>query len=213
MNIRPALAPFLAIALAGWLVACGTQSSQPDSGLDGDGNTGPQPCATDADCRAPETCQDNGFCEYQIGPKPGDNKLVGSFACTMNGGYGSSEVIGKFQGRYVYMEYPGCRARFDPQEDPAAILTMDGLVTSELALRLVIKVPFDSPIDTAIRFGVGGVALGVFKHAELDQEGRVTDETPVAEVISGQIVFGQFGNAPNNPVEGTFNIELKAIQQ
>jgi hypothetical protein len=204
----------LALLLAASLAACGAENSTPDAGSDGDGYTGPQTCSTDADCEAPETCQDNGFCEYQIGPKPDDNKLVGTFTCSMNvSGYGSSEVIGKFQGRYVYMEYPGCLARFDPDEDPKAILFVDGIVTSELVLRLVIKVPYDSPTDTAIRFGVGGVALGVFKHAGLSAEGYITDETPVAEVIGGQIVFGQFGSAQGNQVEGSFTLELKPIQQ
>ncbi len=204
--------PALQFILAFVLVACGSESNtNTDAGMD-DGNTGPRPCLTDADCDSPETCQENGYCEYKPGPDPKDNKLAGSFSCEMNvSSYGESTVTGMFNGKSIFMEYPGCKAKFDPEDDPMAILVFDGIVTNELVFRLVVKVPNDSPTDTDLKFGVGGIATGVFKFAELNSDGYVVGETPKAEVTGGRIVFGHFGNAQGNQIDGTFSVELKPI--
>lgn len=214
MRAKHILAVLLTLAFAASFSACSGESSDTDAGQDGDGNTGPTPCVTDADCEEPETCQDDGYCEYQIGPKPDDNKLVGAFNCYTNqGNYGTAKVTGLFGGKYVYMEYPGCMARFLEAENPDSIqLWMDGLLTDELALRLFFLVPHDAPTDTEIKFGVGGVATGVLKHAELDPDGYVVGETNVAEVVGGYIIFSAVGAAQGNQVEGTFSVELKKIQ-
>ncbi len=204
----------------GLLLACslvagcgGNGSNDSDAGVDADAGDGRTPCVDDEDCRLPETCQPDGYCEYQP-DQADDNKLGGVFDCEMNvSSYGESEVTGKFKGRYVYMEYPGCRAKFDPEEDAKAVLTIDGLVTNALARRLVLKVPHDSPVDTAIRFGAEGVGSGVFKHAELNQDGYTVGETPVAEVVGGHITFSDFSNAQGNTVKGTFSVELRPIEQ
>ncbi len=200
------------LTLAFVFMACGAESQKDtDAGID-DGNTGPKACLTDADCDSPDTCQKNGYCEYKPGPDPKDNKLAGSFTCEMNvSSYGESTVTGMFKGKSIFMEYPGCKAKFDPEQDPMAILVFDGIVTNELVFRLVVKVPNDSPTDTELKFGVGGIATGVFKFAELNSDGYVVDETPQAEVTGGKIVFGNFGNAQGNKVDGTFSVELKPI--
>lgn len=210
MRTQGTVPVILALTIGLLAVACGGESNKTDAGTD-DGNTGPRPCVSDADCDEPETCQDDGFCRWDPNPDPDDNKLAGAFDCAMNGGYSTGEVTGKFDGHYIYMQYPGARAEFDPDGDPMAIVYVDGIVTNELVLRINLKVPHDSPTDTAIKFGAGGVATGTFLHLELNSDGYVVSETPVGEVIGGQIAFGEFGNGTSNPLNGTFTVELRKV--
>jgi len=203
-----ALATSLVIGL--FIAACGGGSNKSDAGTDDGG--GLSPCFTDADCDDPETCDDDGYCRWDPNPDPDDNTLVGAFDCGMNNAYGAGEVNGKFDGHYIYMQYPGAKAEYDQDEDAlTAVIYLDGVVTNELMLRIRMKVPYDSPTDTAIKFGVGGVAVGTFYHMELNADGYIVGESPVAEVIGGQIAFSEFGNGTGNIVDGTFRAELKKV--
>ena len=207
MRTRWVVALVLVLVAGLFAAACGGESNKTDGGEDG----GLTPCVDDGDCESPETCDDDGYCRWDPNPDPDDNKLSGAFSVEMNGSYGMGEVSGKFDGRYVYLQYPGAEASFDPQADDMAIILVDGIVTSELLLRLKMKVPHDSPTETQIKFGVGGVATGTFSHMELNDNGYIVGDTPVAELIGGYIVFGEFGNGTGNPVNGTLSVELKKV--
>lgn len=192
------------------LLSCGSQSQTPDSGTPSDGG-GRTPCVDDNQCTHPKTCQDDGYCDLVIGPKPDDNRLAGTFACQVNRDYGESEVKGKFQGKYVYMEFPGCLVEYYEGQTPQAILWVDGLVTNELLLRIEIQVPPNSSVNTPLSFGATGTATGEYKHLTIDEDSIVGEKT-VAQITTGSITFSKFSLNAGDRVQGTFVITLKSVE-
>lgn len=186
-----------------WLAAVPGCSGQSADVTDSDG--GLRPCRTDQTCTPPEVCGPNGFCAYT--PGPDDNKIAGDFRCSMNGDYGAGEIKGHVAGRYVYLGFPGPAAIHDPEDVQAAIIA-DGVVTDELGFRLLLKFPSGSQVGTALQFGPGGVAEGVFEHLGFDANGVIVSEEAKADVTLGTITFTAFGVADMSNVQGNFDIEL-----
>ena len=200
---------WLTFSLGMWLLACGSKSQGPDSGTPDDG-ADRIPCVNNIQCTYPETCQD-GYCDQVTGPQPEDNRLAGAFSCQVNRDYGDSEVKGKFQGKYVYMEFPGCLVEYYEGQTPKAILWIDGLVTNELLLRIEIQIPPDSPVSTPLAFGDAGKVTGLYKHLTIKDDSIVGEKT-VAEVTAGTITFAKLGLNAADRVQGTFVITLQSLE-
>jgi hypothetical protein len=197
------------------LCACGTSNNgNTDAGQDGDGSNGRTPCIDDADCQFPETCEDDGYCDLTIGPKPTDNRASGSFDLTQatserNIALGDAQVMGKLSGQYVFLH--NGYSLVSSGTTPTAFVSLYGYVTSNLLHFLEFQIPVSQiQPDQPIEFG-GGSVIGTMDLVEVDNDGNELSRHPIAEVIDGHVTFGQFGAAQGDIVEGTFVVDFRPI--
>jgi hypothetical protein len=205
------LSVFLAAMLPFGAAGCngGSNGGDGDGDAGGDADAGPE-CWTDNDCNPPETCQADNTCAYV--PDPDNNKASGVFTLEMNhaGVHGTVRVQGKFDGRYLYMDYGGL-LEYDQTSDRTEMQLL-GLVTNKLMYALVMTLPRDCPTGQRINFGVGGVAIGTLEEVELDADGYEVGRTSVGEIIEGYVAFSAFSINTGSPVQGTLEVSFRVVK-
>lgn len=185
----------------------GNGNGDGDAGNDAD--AGPE-CLTDADCTPPETCQPDNTCAYI--PDPDDNKAAGQFELQMDySGVGGVVLVqGKFDGKYLYMDYGGM-VEFNQAENRTE-MQIFGLVTNRLLYALVLILPRDCPTGQMINFGAGGVAFGTLDEVELDGDGYEIGRRSIGEIIDGYIAFSDYDYNPGSLVKGTLEVDFRVIK-
>jgi len=207
-------ARFLLFILLAALVAVGCNgggengNSDGDAG-NGDADAGPE-CLTDNDCTPPETCQPDNTCAYI--PDPNNNKANGQFDLEMdNPGLGGVVLVsGKFDGKYLYLDYGGL-VEFNAAQDRTE-MQIFGLVTNRLLYALVLYLPRDCPTGQMIRFGTGGVATGTLDEVDLNADGYEIGRRSVGEIIGGYIAFSHYNYNPGSQVAGTLEVQFRVIR-
>jgi hypothetical protein len=186
----------------------GNGNGDGDAG-NGDADAGPE-CLIDADCTPPETCQPDNTCAYI--PDPDNNKAAGQFELQMDySGVGGVVLVqGKFDGKYLYMDYGG-RVEFNQAENRTE-MQMFGLVTNRLLYALVLYLPRDCPTGQMIKFGVGGVAIGTLDEVELDGDGYEIGRRSIGEIIDGYIAFSDYNYNPGSLIKGTLEVDFRVVK-
>jgi len=179
-----------------------------DAGKD-DADAGPE-CLTDADCTPPETCQPNNTCAYV--PDPDNNKAAGQFELQMDyvGIHGVVLVSGKFDEKYLYLDYGGT-VELNTAEDRTE-MQLFGLVTNRLLNALVFHLPRECPTGQLIKFGVGGVAIGTLDEVELDGDGYEIGRRSIGEIIDGYVAFSDYDYNPGSLIKGTLEVEFRVVK-
>jgi len=179
----------------------------PVTGCNGD--DGPE-CQTDADCTPPETCQPDNTCAYT--PDPEANQAVMTFT-DMEMDYpnvhGRITVDGKFDGKYLFMDYGGL-IEFNQTENRTE-MQLFGLITNTLLNVLVIRLPRDCPLSQHINFGTGGVAVGTLEQLELDDQGQEIDQTKLGDIVDGYIVFSEYDYNVGSPITGGGEVHFEPV--
>lgn len=204
-------AAYLLSILLAVLLASGCNGNGNNGNGDGDagnGDAGPE-CLTDRDCTPPETCQPDNTCAYI--PDPDNNKAAGQFELQMDyvGLHGVVMVSGKFDRKYLYMDYGGT-VEYNQTEDRTE-MQIFGLVTNQLLYALVLYLPRDCPTGQMIKFGVGGVAIGTLDEVQLDNDGYEIGRRSIGEIIDGYIAFSDYDYNPGSLIKGTLEVQFRVV--
>lgn len=192
---------------AGLCAACsGGSDSDQDAGSDTDGR---QPCRTDANCDAPETCQPDGFCDLVIDPDPESNQADGTFSLLMDNWNTAEPGVdvdfsGKFNAKYIYLDFGGV---IYPDEDDGLIhMHLMGILTNTLFHEVVVEMPPGIQVDTPIGIGEDGDATGTLDLVETDSKGNPKSRKTLGEIKGGQVTFDQYGEERNDTVSGSIEV-------